>query len=192
MGGAATGTRAGWLTRLAVVPIALGALLLVAGTVVAVRAVVGDGDRAPRPAGEGSRRAPAATVRYELRGIGVAPVQMRLEVAATGEQRQRGLSRRPDLAPGTGMVFLFPRDTASAFWMKDTLVPLSIAFVAADGRVVWVAEMTACRRDPCRLYEPGGAYRYAVELPAGAFAGAGVGPGDRVVPLDPAALPQPT
>jgi uncharacterized protein len=75
--------------------------------------------------------------------------------------------------------------------MKDTLVPLSIAFVAADGRVVSVAEMTPCAADPCPSWAPAGPYRYAVELPAGAFAAARVGKGARVVPVDPAALPKP-
>ena len=89
------------------------------------------------------------------------------------------------------MVFLYPRDVAEAYWMKNTLVPLSIAFVAADGRVVSVAEMTPCTADPCPSYPPDGQYRYAVELPAGAFGAAGVGEGDRVVPEDPAALPEP-
>jgi uncharacterized membrane protein (UPF0127 family) len=191
MRGGANGTGSGWLTGLARLPIVLGALLLVTGVVVAVRAVTTGDDRAERPAAEGSRRAPPGTVEYELRGGGAGPVRVRLEVAATVEQRRQGLSGRPSLAPGTGMVFLFPQDTTGNFWMKDTLVPLSIAFVAADGRVVSVSEMTPCRQDPCRTYPPAGPYRYAVELPAGAFAGAGVGPGDQVVPLQPEALPTP-
>jgi uncharacterized protein len=73
--------------------------------------------------------------------------------------------------------------------MKDTRVPLSIAFVAADGRVVAIREMTPCTADPCPTYAPGATYRYAVELPAGAFAKAGVDNGDRVTPTDGSALP---
>src|ERR671912_158098 len=95
------------------------------------------------------------------------------------------------LLVGTGMVFLYPADVAEAFWMKNTLVPLSIAFVADDGRVVSVAEMTPCKADPCPSYAPAGPYRYAVELAAGSFGAAGVGPGARVVPVAPAALPEP-
>ena len=115
---------------------------------------------------------------------------VRLEVAADPSSRARGLMGRLKVGRGTGMVFLYPRDVTEAFWMKDTLVPLSIAFVAADGRVVSVAEMTPCRADPCPSYAPAGSYRYAVELPAGAFEQAGVGPGAKVVPFDPAALPE--
>ena len=77
---------------------------------------------------------------------------MRLEVAADPAARARGLMGRRQVPEGTGMVFLYPADVAEAFWMKNTLVPLSIAFVAADGRVVSVAEMTPCKADPCPSY----------------------------------------
>jgi uncharacterized membrane protein (UPF0127 family) len=92
---------------------------------------------------------------------------------------------RTEVPEGAGMVFLYPADVTEAFWMKNTLIPLSIAFVAADGRVVSVAEMTPCRTDPCPTYAPAGPYRYAVELAAGSFADAGVGPGAKVAPEDP-------
>jgi len=131
------------------------------------------------------------TVAYRLEPAGGRPVTVRLEVAADPAARARGLMGRTQLPEGTGMVFLYPRDVAEAYWMKNTLVPLSIAFVAADGRVVSVAEMTPCTADPCPSYPPAGQYRYAVELPAGAFEAAGVGEGDKVVPTDPASLPQP-
>jgi uncharacterized protein len=129
---------------------------------------------------------------FELRPRGAPPVRVRLEVAATPAQRSLGLMHRTTLPEGTGMVFLFPEDREGGFWMKNTLVPLSIAFVRADGRVVAVREMVPCTADPCPVYRPGGRYRYAVELPAGAFADAGVGPGDRVVAVDPRALPAPS
>jgi uncharacterized protein len=133
----------------------------------------------------------ARTVDYRLEPAGGNPVTVRLEVAADPATRARGLMEREQVPPGTGMVFLYPADVAESFWMKNTLVPLSIAFVAADGRVVSVAEMTPCKADPCPSYAPGGPYRYAIELAAGSFGDAGVGPGARVVPVDPAALPEP-
>jgi uncharacterized membrane protein (UPF0127 family) len=133
----------------------------------------------------------ARTVAYRLEPAGGRPVTVRLEVAADPAARARGLMGRTEVPEGTGMVFLYPRDVAEAYWMKNTLVPLSIAFVAADGRVVSVAEMTPCTADPCPSYPPARPYRYAVELPAGAFEAAGVGAGDKVVATDPAALPMP-
>jgi|SRR5829696_295710 len=133
----------------------------------------------------------AATVEYRLEPAQGDPLTVRLEVAADPATRARGLMEREQVPKGTGMVFLYPADVAEAYWMKNTLVPLSIAFVAADGRVVSVAEMTPCKADPCPSYAPAGPYRYAVELAAGAFGDAGVGTGDKVVPVDPAALPEP-
>src|SRR5215211_4586390 len=117
-------------------------------------------------------------------------VAYRLE-AADPAARARGLMGRTEVPQGTGMVFLYPADVTQTFWMKNTLVPLSIAFVAADGRVDSVAEMTPCRGDPCPTYAPAGPYRYAVELAAGSFPAAGVGAGAKVTPADPAALPEP-
>jgi uncharacterized membrane protein (UPF0127 family) len=135
--------------------------------------------------------AQARTVDYRLEPAGGPATTVRLEVAADPAARARGLMGRTEVPEGTGMVFLYRADVTEAFWMKNTIVPLSIAFVAADGRVVSVAEMTPCKADPCPTYAPAGPYRYAVELAAGAFAAAGVAPGAEVAPVDPAALPEP-
>jgi uncharacterized membrane protein (UPF0127 family) len=180
-----------------------GLLLVVAGVAVlawalasAAGLVGGDGDdddptMADAPAVTTAPGSAARTAAYRLEPSGGRPVTVRLEVAADPAARARGLMGRTEVPEGTGMVFLYPRDVAEAYWMKNTLVPLSIAFVAADGRVVSVTEMTPCTADPCPSYPPAGRYRYAVELPAGAFEAAGVGAGDKVVPTDPAALPEP-
>jgi uncharacterized membrane protein (UPF0127 family) len=132
------------------------------------------------------------TVAYRLEPADGPPRTVRLEVAADPAARARGLMGRRQVPEGTGMVFLYPADVREAFWMKNTLVPLSIAFVAADGRVVSVAEMTPCQADPCPTYAPAGPYRYAVELAAGAFGAARVGPGAKVAPVDPSGLPDPS
>ena len=180
-----------------------GLLLVVAGVAVlawglasAAGLVGGSADdptmaAAGRATGTTTAPGAARTAAYRLEPAGGRPVTVRLEVAADPDARARGLMDRTEVPEGTGMVFLYPRDVAEAYWMKNTLVPLSIAFVAADGRVVSVAEMTPCTADPCPSYPPAGPYRYAVELPAGAFRAAGVGEGDKVVPADPAALPEP-
>jgi uncharacterized protein len=146
------------------------------------------GAAAPSTAAGGGR----PTAEYRLEPLDGPAVTVRLEIAADPAARARGLMGRREVPEGTGMVFLYPEDVAEAFWMKNTLVPLSIAFVAADGRVVSVAEMTPCEADPCPSYAPAGPYRYAVELAAGAFPAAGVGEGANVVPTDPAALPKPS
>jgi uncharacterized protein len=189
-------------TRARAALLAAGLLLLVAGVALVAwvlassAGLVGRDD--PVMADPPATTSPAAsaeaagTVSYRLEPASGAARTVRLEVAATPAARARGLMGRRRVPEGTGMVFLYPRDVAEAYWMKNTLVPLSIAFVAADGRVVSVAEMTPCKADPCPSYPPAGPYRYAVELAAGAFGDAGVGPGAKVVPEDPSALPEPT
>jgi uncharacterized protein len=150
--------------------------------------VMADPAATTTPAASGAAR----TVTYRLEPAGGQEARtVRLEVAATPAARARGLMGRTEVPEGTGMVFLYPADVAESYWMKNTLVPLSIAFVAADGRVVSVSEMTPCKADPCPSYAPAGPYRYAVELAAGSFDAAGVGPGAKVVPEDPATLPEP-
>ena len=116
---------------------------------------------------------PPVTVTFEG-----APA-LKVEVARTSEQRARGLMQRTELAADGGMVFLFPGRTTVGFWMKGTLVPLSIAYVDGD-TVVSTAEMTPCTDDPCPSYRPSGPYTLAVEATAGFFPSHGVGPGTRM------------
>jgi uncharacterized protein len=172
-------------------PLLLAGVLLLVGAGVAVALARSPERPAASPATAGSGARPVVA-EYLLQGEGRPAVPVRLEVAATPAARDRGLMGRTRVPAGTGMVFLFPADTTSPFWMKDTLVPLSIAFVAVDGQVVGVREMVPCTADPCPVYGPDRPYRYAVELPAGAFAAAGVAEGGRVAPRDPERLPAAT
>ena len=87
---------------------------------------------------------------------------------------------RRTLPPRAGMLFVYPKDSTGGYWMKDTLIPLDIAFVGARGRILRVFTMTPCRRDPCRVYDPGVRYRSALEVNAGSFRRWGVRVGDRV------------
>jgi uncharacterized protein len=141
------------------------------------------------PAAGQSSAAASGTHVYLLEPAGKPRARVSLEVAADEAAREQGLSNRSALPAGSGMAFLFPQDTTVQFWMKDTLVPLQIAFVGGDGRVVGLFEMPPCRSDPCPTYGPTRPYRYAVELPSGAFTAAGIREGDRVIAENPAALP---
>lgn len=78
------------------------------------------------------------------------------------------------------MAFLFESETASGFFMKNTLIPLDIAFWDRNWFVVDVKTMTPCDRDPCPLYESSGPFIGAVEANAGALTTAGLAAGDRV------------
>ena len=101
-----------------------------------------------------------ATAQLKLDGAPFRP-----ELALTSGQQQRGLMFRRK-APADGMLFVFSRATSGGFWMKNTLVPLTIVYFDTAGRRVRKMSMTPCRKDPCRIYDPGRQYRYALELPA--------------------------
>jgi uncharacterized protein len=103
-----------------------------------------------------------------------------VEIAAEGRARQVGLMGRPSLPADAGMVFLYDESPDGGFWMKDTLIPLSIAFWDRSGRILKILDMVPCRQDPCPLYQPGVAYFGAVEANLGWFADHGVRPGHRV------------
>jgi uncharacterized protein len=107
-------------------------------------------------------------------------VAIQVEVADDEDERARGLMGRTELEEDAGMVFLFPEDSRGPFWMKDTLIPLSIAFYDADGSIVRILDMEPCREDQCPLYDPEAAYRGALEVNQGAFDGWNVREGDRV------------
>ena len=98
-----------------------------------------------------------------------ARIAVRVEIAATEEARERGLMFRSRLAPRAGMAFVFPRDVTAAFWMKNTLIPLSIAFFDVRGKIVRILDMAPCRADPCPVYDPKTSYRGALEVNRGAF-----------------------
>jgi len=104
-----------------------------------------------------------------------------LEVADDAAERRMGLMGRPDVPPGTGMVFIYDEPVTTPFWMGNVEVPLSIAWVL-DDRVVDVAEMQPCPAadSSCPRYAPGAAYDRAVETTGGTFADAAVQPGDPV------------
>jgi uncharacterized protein len=109
---------------------------------------------------------------------GDGEVVVHVEVSDTDAERAHGLMGREDLPQDAGMVFVFPEDATSDFWMKDTLLPLSIAFYDARGRIVRILDMEPCRRDPCPLYDPRTSYRGALEVNEGAFRRWGVEVGD--------------
>ena len=113
-----------------------------------------------------------------LETAGGEEVVVRVEVADTDEERQVGLMNRESLPDQSGMIFLFDEDVSGGFWMKNTLIPLSIAFADANGTIVRILDMEPCEADPCPTYEPGVFYRSALEVNQGAFEDWGVAQGD--------------
>jgi len=90
-------------------------------------------------------------------------------LATTSEQRARGLMGVTDLGGPAGMVFAYSDPAVRRFWMKSTLLPLSIAFADASGVVVGTADMDPCTADPCPNYGPDAPSTLAVEVPQGAL-----------------------
>lgn len=100
-----------------------------------------------------------------------------VEIADTPELRQQGLMFRDELAPDAGMLFVFPDARTRSFWMKDTSIPLSIAYIAADGRILEMYDMEPFSLQPVRSRFPA---RFALEVNQGRFKELGIEPGDRV------------
>ncbi len=109
-----------------------------------------------------------------------AHVKVRVEIADNDARRGRGLMFRRHVAPNAGMAFVWRADVDSGFWMKNTLVPLSIAFYDAKGRIVRIMDMPPCTADPCPVYDPRATYRGALEVNRGAFKRWRVHVGDRI------------
>ena len=98
-------------------------------------------------------------------------------VARTEAQQERGLMTVTDRTLGgyDGMLFAFSADTSGSFWMRNTPMPLSIAYLTAGGRLVSRTDMAPCGDvGTCRLYQPGGRYRMAVEVPQGGLGRLGI------------------
>ncbi len=107
-------------------------------------------------------------------------VKLAVEIARTDEQRQLGLMNRRSLGTKAGMIFRYESPSEGGFWMKNTLIPLDIAFYNVRGRIVRILRMEPCKRDPCKIYSPGAAYRGALEVNAGSFARWNVKRGDLI------------
>lgn len=109
--------------------------------------------------------------------LGAGLYNIKAEVARTPKEHEIGLMSRTSMGANEGMIFVFPRAGQQCFWMKNTLIPLSIAFLADDGRVVNIDEMqpqtetTHCSREPVRL---------VLEMNKGWFSKRGIKAGDKI------------
>jgi uncharacterized membrane protein (UPF0127 family) len=104
---------------------------------------------------------------------------VRVEIADEPDEQAKGLMARTALGEDRGMLFVFPSEEERSFWMKDTLIPLSIAYMDAGGRIVDIQDMKALDDDPPH-YVSAKPARYALEVNKGFFDERGVKVGDRV------------
>ena len=100
--------------------------------------------------------------------------QIDAQVAQSGEQRATGLMWRKEMPQHEGMLFVFEQPTVQCFWMMNTFLPLSTAFVADDGSVINVADMKPQTTDSHCSAKP---VRYVLEMNQGWFAKRGIKPG---------------
>jgi uncharacterized membrane protein (UPF0127 family) len=109
------------------------------------------------------------------------------EVAASDQNRQIGLMNRAAMAPQRGMLFVFPQENTHCMWMRNTLIPLSVAFLDAEGTIINIENMQPqtennhCAKVPAR---------YALEMNLGWFAQRGIKPGAKLKGIDKAPRPQ--
>lgn len=112
-------------------------------------------------------------------------VAVELEVATLPEQRRKGLMGRTELAPDSGMLFLYktPREPGHGFWMYRTQIPLDIAYLDGSGVIRAIRHMPPCtssRSSECPSYPAGVAFSAALEMNQGFFGREGVQVGDRL------------
>lgn len=107
--------------------------------------------------------------------LGAGMYRIEAELAATPESRQVGLMNRPVMAPQHGMVFIFTADARHCMWMRNTLIPLSVAFLDRSGRILNIEDMQPRTENSHCAAAPA---RYALEMNLGWFSDKGVRPGD--------------
>lgn len=105
--------------------------------------------------------------------------KLKVEIADTDATREHGMMFRTKVAPDTGMLFDFPTARQSTFWMRNTLVPLDIIFITAQGRVLNIARNATPRSEA--LVPAAGPITAVLELRGGRAAELGIQPGDKVI-----------
>ena len=115
--------------------------------------------------------------RNKILPINVAGIELEVELATTFEEQSLGLMYRDKLEENGGMLFVYPRENVLSFWMKDTRMPLSIAFIKADGRIIQIESMKPYSLDTHVSKEKA---KYALEMNEGWFRIHNVREGDTV------------
>ncbi len=113
------------------------------------------------------------TIPLEIRGH-----TLHVELAVTEAEQARGLMYRKHLPADGGMLFVYPTPRPVSYWMKNTFIPLSIAFIGADRRIINMADMAP--NNSTRTYASDGPCQYVLEVNQGWFKAHGIQPGDLV------------
>jgi uncharacterized membrane protein (UPF0127 family) len=121
-----------------------------------------------------------AQAKLPVASVKVAGHALRVEVVTTDAQRSRGLMYREKLGQNDGMLFIFDDPGYHSMWMMNTLIPLSVAFIDGDGRILNIVDMEPQTTDP---HAAAGPARYAIETNKGWFAKRRIKEGDTVTGL---------
>ena len=160
--------------------IAFAAWLCGAAAMMAALSAGCDKGGAPPPPGTDER---AQKLETAMVRVGEAP--LRVEVADSEAERQKGMMFRPRFGPDEAMLFVFVSDSNVAFWMKNSYADLDLAFIRSDGSIVQTERMRAYNEEPVFSREP---VRFALEVPAGWLEAHGIAIGTKVaIPEDVAA-----
>lgn len=115
--------------------------------------------------------------KLDKRLISVGGIDIEVEIADNSDSRRTGLMNRKSMPENNGMLFIFDSDQKLSFWMKNTLIPLSIAYISADGEIMEIYDM---KPESLRPVESVNSVRYALEMNQGWFAAHKVVPGDMI------------
>ena len=126
--------------------------------------------------------ASAQEITFKTSHVKVGPHALKVELATSEEQRERGLMFRKSLGRDDGMLFVFDEPAYQSMWMKNTLIPLSVAFLDAHGRILNVLDMQPQTLD---THTSAGPARYAIETNIGWFDRNKLKAGDQVTGLPP-------
>lgn len=114
----------------------------------------------------------------ELLPVQISGERLMVEIADTPEERRQGLMNRESLPEDRGMLFVFEEEDYRSFWMKNTEIPLSIAFISADGVIMEIRDMTPYSLEPVESTHRA---KYALEVNQGMFERLGIEVGAEIL-----------
>jgi uncharacterized membrane protein (UPF0127 family) len=125
---------------------------------------------------------PKMQPKFEKKEIKVGKHKLNVEIADTEEKLSFGLMFRQNLPDGTGMLFIFPDEQPRSFWMKNTFVALSIAYINAQKKIVDIQDMVPVKSEmeTPQTYPSAGSAMYALEVPRGWFKKKKIKIGDKI------------
>lgn len=122
----------------------------------------------------------ACTQDLPVTKVEIGGIVINAEIADDDKERAIGLMNRTSLAENAGMIFIFDDEKHRSFWMKNTLMPLDMIFISANGAIVDITTMQPCKSLFCESYKSKQPAKYVLEVNAGFAEKHGVKVGDRV------------